>query len=403
MRFRVKLKKSDGSEETKVIDATSRFAVYEAVGKEGMRVLEIAESAGFPLLASFNIVIGSEVRRQEVITMSKNLSAMLKAGLSLARALSILERQSRSKRFKEVMKDLSSIVTKGSTFHEALAAHPKAFSKLYVAMVKSGEESGGLAGALTLLGTQMERTEELVRKIRGAMIYPAIVMTAILIVAAVMLIYVVPTLTSTFSDLGVEVPLSTRVITAMSHFLINHFILVAVGAGAVVIGGIAFAKTRKGKNIIVRGSLFVPVVGRLVQETYAARASRTLASLLASGVPVLSALSITEEVIGTPHFAKVLREASERVKKGDPFSAAFVEHPDRYPLMMSDMMAVGEETGKLSEMLSQVAEFYEEDVSQKTKDLSTIVEPVLMIFVGIMVGIFAISMIAPIYSLSDAL
>jgi type IV pilus assembly protein PilC len=402
MKFTVVIKKATGNE-TRVVEAESRFAVYEQIQKEGGMVVSIAERQGFAI-PSFNITLfGSGVKRQQIITMARNLSAMLSAGLALARSLSVIERQSSNKHLKVIVTEVSANISKGSSFNEALAAHPKVFSKLLIAMVKAGEESGGLAEALSIVALQMERAEELSRKIKGAMIYPSVVLTAIVIVGVLMLTFVVPTLTSTFKALGVELPLSTRIITAVSDFMVAHFILVVCILVAFGVGTVAFTRSAYGKATLIQGALHVPVIGELVRETFAARASRTLASLLSSGVPVLNALSITEEVVGTPVFAKVIGEAQERVKKGDLLSAAFIDHPKLYPILMSDMVSVGEETGKLSEMLKQVAEFYEKDVEQKTKDLSTIIEPVLMIVIGIAVGIFAVAMIGPIYSLSSAI
>ena len=404
MKYRVTIKREGAANETKTIEADSRFAVYDKVRSEGGLVASISEGAGFAFPTSFNLTLfGSGVKRREVITMSKNLSAMVKAGLSLSRALSILERQSGRKRLGVIIHQISEAVAKGSTFHEALAVHDKVFSTLYVAMVKAGEESGSLAEALLIVGTQMERTEELIGKIKGAMIYPAIVISAIILVAILMLLFVVPTLTATFEQLGVALPFATRAIIAVSNFVQSYWYLVIGGLMLLVFGGIVFARTKEGSAMVVSITLHLPVIGELARETYAARTARTLASLLASGVPVLSALSITEEVVSTPSYARVLAEATERVKKGDPLSAAFIEHPKLYPIMMSDMTAVGEETGKLSEMLVQVAEFYEGDVGQKTKDLSTIIEPILMLLIGGVVGVFAVSMIAPIYSLSSAI
>jgi type IV pilus assembly protein PilC len=294
-------------------------------------------------------------------------------------------------------------VAQGSTFHESLAVHPRVFSKLYTAMIKAGEESGGLSNALTVLASQMEQSDELTRKVKGAMIYPAIVVTAIVIVAILMLMFVVPTLSATFASLGADLPFATKVIVALSSGVTNHVFIVFGVLTLLIIGGISFLRSMLGKSLILKGALLLPVIGELVRETFAARAARTLASLLTSGVPVLQALSITSEVVGAPLFARVLDESAERVKKGDPLSSAFIEHPKLYPIMMSDMIAVGEETGKLSEMLEQVAAFYEGDVSQKTKDLSTIIEPILMLFIGGMVGVFAVAMVAPIYSLSSSI
>ena len=328
---------------------------------------------------------------------------MLSAGLSISRALSVIERQSNNKSLKTVVTGLSESVKKGSSFHESLTAYPKVFPEIFVAMARAGEESGSLADSLAVVALQMERSEELIRKIRGAMIYPIIVITAVVIVGILMLIYVVPTLTSTFTQLGVQIPLATRIIVALSNFMVDHILVVLTALMLFVMGGILFIRSRFGSRVVLACALHLPVIGELVRETYTARASRTLSSLLSAGVPVLEALSITKEVVHAEVFAKVVQEAEEHVKKGELLSTSFSENAKLYPILMSDMLAVGEETGKVAEMLKQIAEFYEQNVAEKTKDLSTIIEPVLMLIIGVFVGIFAVSMIAPIYSLSSVI
>lgn len=403
MKFRAKIRKGGADEYTKIIEAPSRFAVYEQVQKEGGFVVELTEGDGrFKLPSWLYYSIGTGIKRTEIIRLAKNLSAMLSAGLALSRALSVIERQSSNKHLKTVVTDISESIKKGTSFHTALGKYPKVFPELFVAMVRAGEESGSLSDSLSIIGTQMERSEELIRKVKGAMIYPSIVISAVIIVAILMLIFVVPTLTKTFTQLGVQVPLATRVIVAISNFMAENVMIVFLGLVSLITGGIAFIRSKEGSAIVLAASLYIPIIGELVRETFAARASRTISSLLASGVPVLDALTITKEVVHAGAFAKVIAEAEERVKKGEPLSSAFVEHSKLYPILMGDMLSVGEETGKVAEMLRQVAEFYEADVAERTKDLSTIIEPLLMLVIGSFVGIFAVSMIAPIYSLSSA-
>ncbi len=403
MKFRVLIRKEGEEDQERVIVAPSRFAVYDTVNKEGGTVVNLTEiNKGFHIPAWLFISFGTGIKHSEIIRMSKNLSAMLIAGLSLSRALSVIDRQSANKNLKKISVGLTEDVKKGLSFHEALAKYPHVFSDLFRAMAKAGEESGSLAESLSVVSIQMERSEELVRKIRGAMIYPAIVITAIVIVGILMLVYVVPTLTSTFTQLGVKVPLATRVIVDLSNFLVGNIALVLISMVALIMGGISFVRSKQGSNIVLIISLHFPVVNELIRETYAARAARTLSSLLASNVPVLEALAITKEVVGAKIFACVIEEAEDRVQKGEPLSASFSEHTKLYPVLMSEMLLVGEETGDITGMLKQIAEFYENDVSEKTKDLSTIIEPVLMLLIGVGVGIFAVAMIAPIYSLSSA-
>lgn len=404
MKYQVTVRGEGTSSQTRVIEAPSRFAVYEQVQKEGGFVVDIREDkGGFGLPAWLTITIGTGVKRSEIIRMAKNLSAMLHAGLSLSRALSVIERQSSNKRLKEITTGLTNSIAKGSSFHEALAKYPKIFSELFIAMSRAGEESGALAESLSIVALQMERSEELRRKIRGAMIYPSIILTAIVIVTILMLIFVVPTLTKTFTELGVEVPLATMIIVTLSNFMVENSILVLAILLLLIAGSIAFFRSKRGGSLVLVVSLYLPVINELVRETYAARASRTMSSLLSSGVPVLETLSITRDVVHANVFAKVIEDAEARVKKGEPLSASFAEQSHLYPVLMSEMLLVGEETGKVSEMLKQVAEFYEMDVAEKTKDLSTIIEPVLMLLIGAFVGVFAVAMIAPIYSISAAI
>ncbi len=402
MQFKVKIRK-EGVEETKTVEAANRFAVYDTVRSEGGFVVSISEREDLAsVFERFNVQIGTGVKKIEVIQLTRNLATMLNAGLSISRALTVIERQSSNKSLKKVASGLVDAIKKGSPFHEALALYPKVFPELLVAMVRAGEESGSLPDALSVVGLQMGRAEELTRKVKGAMIYPSIVVTGIIIVAILMLIYVVPTLTKTFTSLGVQVPLATRVIVAMSNFMVdNVFIMIPTLVGCAVLL-VLFGRSKVGKSWILESALQFPVVGEMVRETFTARAARTLSSLLTAGVPVLSALEITENVVGARVFSSVIHEAAEHVKKGEMLSKAFVEHSKYYPVLMGDMLAVGEETGKVAEMLKQIAEFYEETVSEKTKDLSTIIEPVLMLIIGVFVGIFAVAMIAPIYQLSSA-
>jgi len=404
MKFRVTIKKEAGGEEKRVIEAPNRFTVYSEVEKTGGLVLSIEEGGGgFSVPSWANVSFGSGVKMEERIAFTKNLAAMLSAGLTLSRALSVIERQSGNKALKSIVQDLSERVKKGDAFHEGLEAHTNVFNKLFVAMTKAGEESGTLADALKVVAKQMDRSFTLQKKIKGAMIYPAIILFAIVVIGVLMMIYVVPTLSAIFDDLGAELPAMTKAIIDMSDFMAANVILVFAILIVAILGIIGFLKTKIGGNIMLTLSLHIPVIKTLVRETMSARAARSLSSLLSSGVEMLNAIAIAEEVVGDNRFGKVLNEAGVRVKKGDPLSAAFIENGKLYPVFVGEMMAVGEETGQVAGMLSQVAEYYENDVEEGTKDLSTIIEPMLMLLIGGFVGVFAVAMISPIYSISSAI
>jgi type IV pilus assembly protein PilC len=401
MKFKVSVRKTDGTQESRVVDAATRFAVYSQIEKDGESVLTLEEVKNRVTPSWMNMSFGSVMKTEERITFTKNLSSMINAGLTLSRALSVIERQTKKRAIKEIIVDLETKIKSGTSFHEALEIHKKEFSRLFIAMTKAGEEGGKLAESLGIVAKQMERSFMLTKKVKGAMIYPSIIVFAIIVIGILMMIFVVPTLTGTFKSLGAKLPLSTKIIIAMSDFMSHNAFLVLGLLVLVGIGGFLFLRTKQGSSLILFLALHFPVVGELVRETYSARAARTLSSLLSSGVEMLTALSITYEVVGDNPFGKVVSEAEERVRKGEALSLAFVEHPKLYPILMGDMITVGEETGKVSDMLTQIAEYYETDVEDRTKDLSTIIEPMLMLFIGVFVGIFAISMIAPIYSLSS--
>ncbi len=399
MKFRVQVETKEGKKEVRSIEAPNRFSVYAQMEGQGVTVLDVAEDTRKK--SGGSITFGTGIKEEEKITFTKNLSAMLTAGLTLSRALSVIERQTKNKYLRTIVQDIEERIKTGGSFHEALEQHPKIFSELFIAMTKAGEESGNLAEALKTVARQMDRSYSLQKKVKGAMIYPSIILSAIVVIGVLMLMFVVPTLSSTFASLGVQLPLATRVIVAMSDFMAHHVIIVLLLLAGFFGSIIAFVKSKFGAAIILKVSLHIPVIGDLVRETMGARAARSLSSLLSSGVEMLTAITIASEVVGKNIFGAVLVEAEERVRKGEALSVTFNDHPKLFPVFVADMIAVGEETGKVADMLGQLAEYYEADVEDRTKDLSTIIEPMLMLFIGVFVGVFAISMIAPIYSLSS--
>ncbi len=399
MKFRVSVETKEGLKETRTVEAPNRFGVYSQMEGEGVTVLEVAEDKKKIDFGSMHF--GTGIKTDEKITFTKNLSAMLGAGLTLSRALSVIERQTKNKALKTVVSSVEEKIKTGGSFHEALAEHRQVFSELFIAMTKAGEESGTIAESLKAVARQMDRAYSLQKKVKGAMIYPCIILSAILVIGVLMLMFVVPTLSATFESLGVQLPVATQIIVNLSDFMAAHAIIVILILIAFFGSIMAFVKSKFGSNVILFVALRIPVIGDLVRETMGARATRALSSLLSSGVEMLTAISIAGEVVGKNVFGKVLIEAQENVRKGEQLSVTFNKYPNLFPPFVADMILVGEETGKVADMLGQVAEYYEVDVEERTKDLSTIIEPMLMLVIGVFVGIFAISMIAPIYSLSD--
>ncbi len=396
-----------GNKVTQTVEAADRYAVYDIARQSGHKVTSLEEAGTFKLekllnLEKINSAL-SRVKADELIMVTRNLGSMLKAGLTVTRALSVIQRQSKNPKLKLVIKEITEDINSGGQFYEALRNHPKVFSDLYVAMIKAGEESGNLAETLATLALQMERSNNLTKKIKGAMIYPAIVISVMVIIGILMMIYVLPQITGVFKKMNVDLPATTVFIIAVSDFLVAHTVTALAAIIAFVVSVIYFLRSKPGKVFTSFMVVRLPVIGTMAKETNSARTARTLSSLLNSGVDVIQAIEITEEVVQNVFYKKILQEARVRVEKGTPLSEVFVERTDLYPILVGEMIMVGEETGQISGMLGELATFYETEVERKTKDLSTIIEPLLMVVIGGGVGFFALAMIAPIYSISDGL
>lgn len=385
-----------------VADAADAFALAKDLKARGETLVSAEPQGGKKLSFNLNISFGG-VKLAEKIALSKNLAAMVDAGLTLSRGLSVIERQTKSKKLKETLTSISADVEKGASLSAAATKFPKIFSPLFVSMVRAGEESGKLGESLRIVADQMDRSYALQRKIRGAMMYPGIILSVMIIIGILMLIFVVPTLTATFNDLAVELPASTRLVISVSDAFRDNPVLIFGSMLLLISGLIVLGRTKKGKRGLEFVVMHIPLIQTLVRQTNAARMARTFSSLLSSGVEVVSAISITRDVVQNSYYKDVLAEAETAIQKGAQLSSIFAAHEGLYPPMVSEMISVGEETGKLPGMLMQIAEFFEGEVDQKTKDMSTIIEPFLMVVIGSAVGFFALSMITPIYSLSSSI
>lgn len=403
--FSFKAKKATGEIYKGEREAADRFELYRLIRESGDEVVFVDDrKAGKSM--HMEITLGGllgKVKTIDKINFARNLGLMLEAGLALSRALNVLERQTKSKTFKKVITDLVTNISKGTTFSDALSKHNKVFPPIFVSMVHAGEQSGTLAESLKAVGSQMDSSYTLNRRIRGAMIYPAVILAVMAIIAVLMMIFVVPTLLKTFTDLNVALPPTTRFVLFLSNTFQHSGLLVLIILALLYTGLWWWSKKDSGKRFLHMLMLKGPVIGSLTQEVNAARTARTLSSLLSSGVEVVESVTITAQVVQNVYFRDVLKRAEEAIKKGDLMSKTFETESKLYPAFFAEMLAVGEETGRIGEMLLNVAHYYENDVEQKTKDMSTIVEPVLIVIIGAAVGFFAISMISPMYSLVNVI
>lgn len=400
--FSFKAKKSTGEIYEAEKEALDRFALFHDLKSEGIDILSVKEikaKSSVKMKFSFS----KKIKTHDKIMFARNLGSMIEAGLSVSRALTVMERQTSNKKMKALLMDLNNEITQGKTLSDSMRRSPDAFSQLFISMVKAGEESGTLANSLKIVALQMDRSYALQRKVKGAMMYPSVIVGVMIIISVIMLTYIVPTLMKTFAGLKVELPWSTKIVIGISDLLRFQGIWVLL---AVVIIFFIFRwwkKTEKGKSLIDSLITKIPVIGDLVKEVNAARTARTISSLLTAGVDVVESIKITNEVLQNVHYKKILSEVEETIKKGAPMSEIFIKSVKYYPIFVGEMIAVGEETGKVGDMLLGVATYYEDDVEQKTKDMSTIIEPFLMVFIGGGVAFFALAMISPMYSLVNVI
>ncbi len=387
-----------------VVYAEDRLALARDLRSHGNMPLSINEkSESFLNKISAFANFFSKVSTNEKIILTKNLSGMLKAGLSLYRALSVLKKQTKNSKLGNILMSLSSDINAGESLSFGLLKFPNVFSTLFVSMTKAGEESGNLASALSDIGINLEKSHSLTKKIKGALIYPGVIIFAMIVIGVLMFAFVVPTLADTFKELGVVLPLTTRILIFLGNFFSNNLILTFVILAGAAFGFYMLFRAKFMAKYIDYIIVRIPIVGNLAKELNTARTARTISSLLLAGVSITRAIEITEDVVQNIYYKKILSEAKVAIEKGAPFSKTFEANNDLYPVMMSEMIQVGEETGKLSDMLLQIALFYEEGIENKTKNLSTIIEPFLMIVIGAGVGFFAISMISPLYSILESI
>src|SRR3989344_1190163 len=382
-------------------EAKDKFELAKSLREEGYVLISAEEAqAGLTLrLPSFL----RRVSTAEKMIFARNLSVMIAAGLALARSFEVLARESHNHKFQETLLALAAAIKKGSNFSEALKSFPNIFPPLFQAMVAAGEKTGKLDESLKLIAHQLKREYDLKRKIRGALIYPAVILVAMFGIGILMLVYVVPTLVQTFKELNIKLPASTRLIINVSNFFLDNLILGAILL-LIFFAALYFAsRSERGHRFIDFALLKIPVIAGLVKKTNSARPCRTLGSLVGAGVEILDALAVTNGVLQNHYYREVVLSAQKSIEKGEPISKIFIQNSELYPSLVGEMMAVGEETGKLSEMLFRLAVFYENEVAQATKDLSTIIEPALMIIIGVVVGLFAFSMIQPLYSVVGTL
>ncbi|KMQ49718.1 Type IV fimbrial assembly protein PilC [Chitinispirillum alkaliphilum] len=375
------------------IQAGNRDEVVSLLRKKRIRPVSVKRKS-----MEINLSFGNEIKLKDVSRLTRQFSAMASAGLPLVQCLDILATQTENKALAKIIHQVSSDIQGGSTLADAMSKHPKAFNNLYCNMVASGEASGNLDTVLNRLAEYQEKAEALRRKIKGAMTYPVIVAFVAVVATAAMLYFVVPTFAQMFIDMGGGLPAPTQIVMNISNFLQKYIIHMLIAITVILIGLMQYYKTDNGKLVIDKIKLKLPVLGDLERKSAVGRFTQTLSTLLTSGVTILDALSITAKTAGNKVVELGILKTLEKITGGLTIAEPLKE-TGVFPPMVIHMISVGEKTGDLSDMLKKVSDFYEEEVDAAVEALTSVIEPIMIIVMGIVIGGILVSMYLPMFEM----
>jgi len=393
--FTYTARNSAGELKTATVEAATAQDVVAQLRRQRMTVVKVDESSKAP-----KKVKGS-IKMRDIVIFTRQFSTMINAGLPLVQALDILAKQTENKVLAACTRDIVFDVESGHTVADALSKHPKAFSDLYVNMVAAGEAGGILDTILMRLATFMEKNDALVRKVKGAMIYPGVIMSVAVIAISVLLIFVIPVFESMFAGVGLALPLPTRVVIGASDFLRNFWWAVIAAGGASAFLFRKYYATSGGKLTIDKLMLKMPVLGDVLRKSAVSRFTRTLGTLISSGVSILDGLEITAKTAGNRVIQDAIMQSRASIAGGDTIAAP-LQKSAVFPPMVISMIAVGEQTGGLDEMLSKIADFYDEEVDAAVSGLLSLLEPIMIVFLGVVVGGMVVAMYLPIFDMINA-
>ncbi|MCA9388687.1 type II secretion system F family protein [Candidatus Berkelbacteria bacterium] len=348
---------------------------------------------------NFNISFFNKVTAKDKAFLARQLSTMISAGLPLNKAIEILDKQESNHKLKEVLGKVREDLEAGAPFSAAVAKYPEVFDRIFVNIVVSGESVGQLAEVLLQLADQYDKDSSFSGKVKGAFAYPAFIFVAMIIVGAIMMVYIVPQLTSIFEEAEAKLPLPTRVIIALSLFLQQYWWAAIIGVVVAIILGRAYLKSAAGQRFYDLIQLKLPQ--NLGTEIFLTRLTRTLGMLIKAGTPILEALRITSGAVNNIFYEEALNEAAEEVKRGVPLSRPITSDPNLFPPIVSQMTSVGEQTGQLDKILLNLADYYEDQVDTKLKTLSSLIEPIIIVIIGVGVGFLVYSILIPIYNIAQ--
>lgn len=395
---------ASGKQVSGIVEAPSADAAATLLGEKDLIVISLDETKADAAAAAVKggALFRRRINVRDIVIFTRQLSVLVSANLPLVQALKVLVNQLANPQLQAVVAEIAGEVEGGMKLSRALARHPKQFGDFYVNIVRSGETSGKLDEVLNYLADQLEKDYDLSSKIRGAMIYPTFILGGLLLVATLMMAFVIPQLTKILVEANLELPLSTRVLIFLSNSVRGYWwlgIIVIVGA---ILGFRHYVRTPGGQVRWGYAQLRMPIFGPLLQRIYLVRFSRSLSTLLVGGVPLTSALEIVADVVGNATYRQLIQETVKAVEDGNPIASLMQKRPDVVPTMVSHMLTVGEQTGRIDAVLGRISDFYTREVNNIVANLSTIIEPIIMIILGIGVAGLVMAIMLPMYQLSNA-
>lgn len=393
---------NQGGTVTGTQDAKDEKFLASLLRVRGLSLVSVKTPAAAAKRFSLNISISlGRVPVVEKIVFLQNLQVMVRTGFSLGHALDVLAQQTEHKGFKKIIKEITTDVESGITLSTALAKFPKVFPELFVNMVAAGEVSGKLDEVLLRLTTQIKKDHQLIAKVRGALMYPVIVLVAMVVLGTAMMVLVIPKLLGIFSESGGTLPLPTRILMGISNFMQDYILFLVPGMVILILIFRWWIHSQRGRIIWHQFLLRLPIVGPILKKINLARFTRTLSSLLKTDIPIVQTFQIIAKTMGNVVFRKSLNETAEELKKGSSIAKVLTSYTKLYPPVVSQMISVGEESGTLDTISEEIAKFYEEEVDQVMANLTSILEPILILLLGGGVGGIVVAVILPIYSLTD--
>ncbi len=387
-------------EKTGTVDADSKDIAIALLQKRDLVIISLDQQKKEG--SFFNITIGGGIKNKDRVVFLRQLATMINAGLPIIEAIKSLSAEMKNQTFKNVLGEVAKDVEGGLSLSEGFKKHPKVFPEIYINMIKVGESSGEIDKALLELADQQESDYNLLSKIKSALAYPVFILSALVVVGVIMLIFVMPQLTSLFEDAGSDLPLITRILIGFSGLVQGYWWVAALIVLLLILFGYSYIKTDNGRKNFDLLKLKLPVVGSLMQKIYIARFSGMLNTLEKSGVPIVKSLLITSNSIGNTHLEAALIKAREDVSNGIPLGTSLSDSP-YFPLLVIQMIKVGEKTGELAQVLNKMEDFFAREVDETAKTFSALLEPVLMLIIGLVIGVVVASVILPIYNLAGAL